>query len=128
MMKTKKIAVGILAAVSMATCIAGMSVSANQVVGNYATFSWTTTTATTYNDTNSSRIVTANVTVYEDGTGRYITSNSKRNTGGNGTSASASVSSSTYPSSRYNFLLTGSIYNSNVDQSGVLESFRKSAN
>lgn len=124
----KKIAASVMAVATLAVGTAGMSVSAGQVVGSYGTFTWTTTSANTVNNTATSRRVTALVMVFKDSTGDYVTMNSNAKSGGNGTTAYASVSSSTYPSSSYNFKLNGSVGNSSASESGAAESWTKYAN
>lgn len=125
MKKIKKIAASILAVAAMATSMVGMSASANQVVGSCGTFIWSAGSAKTVNNTNKTRIVTASVIVYEDGTGSYVNADYKNKTGGNGAYAKASLSTSDYPTSSYNFTCIGNIYNSDLSIAGVAESWTK---
>lgn len=125
--KCKRAIAGVMAVATLVVSGIGVTASANQVVGSYSTFIWTSTSAKTVNNTNTSRIVTSSVTVYKDGTGTYVIAKTANNTGGNSAYCSTSVSSSTYPSSAYNYRLYGSIYNSNNYNSGVAESFTRSA-
>lgn len=126
-MTLKKIAASVMAAATLAVGAAGMTASAATVYGSYGTFTWSTRSAQTKNTTGTSRLVTASVTVYRDSTGAYVTTSSGSNSGGNGTTASASVSSATYPSSSYNFKLYGAVYGSTSSNSGVVESWTKYA-
>lgn len=124
----KKIAAAVMAVATLAVGITGMTASAGQLVGNYGTFTWSTRTAQTVNNTARSRRVTASVTVFKDSTGVYVTMDSDSDNGGNGTDAYASVLSSSYPSSSYNFKLNGSIGNSTNSNAGTAESWTQYAN
>lgn len=114
----KKVAAAVMAVTTLAVGSVGMTASAA-----YGSFSSTTWTAQTTNTTGTSRKVIASVTVYRNSTGAYVTTSGDSKTGGNRTSAYASVSSSTYPKSSYNFSQYGAVYNSTADQSGVAQSW-----
>ena len=118
----KKIAASVMAMATLAVGVAGMSVSADQIVGNYGTFTWSERSLSVTNTTRISRKVITSVTVYSNSTGAYITTAVDSKTCGYGTTATVTVSSA-YPSSLYNFRFYGAIYNSTVDASGVAESW-----
>ena len=91
--------------------------------GYYCSYNWGYISAETINITATQRRVSSYAKVYRDGTGAYVTSTSATKTGGYGTSACASLDYSTYPSSQYNFKLSGEIYNSTPYESGIVESW-----
>lgn len=121
----KKIAASVMAVANLAVGVAGMSVSADQIVGDYGTFTWSERSLSVTNTTRIPRKLVLSVTVYRDSDDSYVTMISDSIIGRNGTIATVSVSSATYPSSSYNFRFYGAIYNSTVDASGVAESWTK---
>lgn len=131
MKKIKKIAASIMAVAAMATSVTGISASAstlNTDTGTYCFWDWGINAsnqvyAYTTNITYGSKRVASGVTVYQDGTGDYITYVGDYKDGGNGTMSTAKVSRNTYPSNGYNFVCSGCIYNSTNPYSGVLESW-----
>ena len=132
MKKIKKIAAGLMAVAAMATSMASLSASAS-TLGNdngvYCSWQWgidnlsNEVYAKTTNITGTIRICASGVTVYQDGTGAYITYAGDQKTGGNGTVSHAKVSRYTYSSNGYNFVCDGCIYNGNHPYSGVAESW-----
>ena len=119
----KKIFASIMTVASLAIGVTGLSASAYTDSSSYGAFEWSTTSAKTTNITNTKRRVAANITVYRDGTGEYVTGNGGENVGTYGTYAYASVPS--YSSSSYNFKCIGTVYNGDSPYSGVAYTFVK---
>jgi hypothetical protein len=111
-----------LAAVGAAVMIMGtmtvIGASAYNVSGDgYGSFEWSTSSATTTNESTTARTVESFMKVYKDKTGVYVYGDSDSNSGGYGTKAVAK--SNGYSSSSYNFKCWGNIYHSSTQSSGV---------
>lgn len=85
---------------------------------NVGTFEWYTYQATTTNKSNTSRLVDAYITVYEDNTGILVTTLSAKELGAYDTSAA--VYNGKYQSNKYNFEIYGHVYNGGSTNSGSL--------
>lgn len=124
--KLRKIAASLMAVATLSMGAVGMSASAYNDVFTYCSFEWTTTSAQTTNITNTNRRVAANITVYRDGTGEYVTTNGADNSGRYGALAKATIPS--YSSSNYNFKCTGTVYGGESPYSGIVETVVKYLN
>ena len=131
MKRVKKIVFCLLAAASAAFGMAGTTATAYHDNGTYCSWDWgyKTVSGTTnaYAKTTSkcadSRIIKAEVEVFQDGTGIWVNDYIDSATGGYGTNAEARASCSQYPSSQYNYRSSGCIYNSHLAISGVAETW-----
>lgn len=111
-MKLKKVAVGILTAVSMATSIAGTSVNAAP-----GTFDVGNGYATLTNTSGTERYGIVNLQVVNRATGEIVTRAGNEKLLANYSSVTASVSG--YSSTIYRFTGSGSLYNGTSYQSGA---------
>lgn len=117
MKKFKKLVASLVAVSSMTLCMTGISANAYNESSDVGSFIWSTSSAKIINTTNTTRYMVAHIDVYRDNTGEFITSDTDNNTGAYNTSAEVKISG--YPSSSYNFVCWGQMYNSNVTASSV---------
>lgn len=124
MRKTTKLVICMLA-VTAAVGAAGINAAAYHGTGTYCSWDWGYNFAKTTSKCQTDRLASAAVAVYSDNTGDYVTGSYAQYVIPYYDYVQASKSVLTYPSSAYNFICSGGIYNTEYYNSGVAESWRR---